>query len=94
MVTEEQVQDALKTVIDPHTGTSVWEMGLISNVAIEGGKVSLVFTPTSPFCPMGIKLSYDIKKAVADIEGVSDVTVTVHGHMNAAEINDMLKDMK
>jgi metal-sulfur cluster biosynthetic enzyme len=58
---------------------------------IEKAHVSLTFTPTSPFCPMGIQLAVGVKRAVASVEGITHVDVNVQGHMNSAEINEMLK---
>ena len=84
------VVEALKGVMDPHTGMNVYEMGLISDLKIDGGKVSLSFTPTSPYCPMGIQLAVSIKQAIKEIEGVKDVKVTVLGHLQSKAINEML----
>ncbi|MBI5000231.1 MAG: metal-sulfur cluster assembly factor [Euryarchaeota archaeon] len=90
MVKENLVVEALKGVMDPHTGMNVYEMGLISELKIEGGNVSLNFTPTSPYCPMGIQLAVSIKQAIKEIEGVKDVKVTVQGHLQSKAINEML----
>ncbi len=92
MVTEEMVTGALKGVIDPHTYISVFDMGLISDIVVDGSKVSLTFIPTSPFCPMGIKLATDIKHAVQSVPGVEEAVVTITGHIQADSINKMLKE--
>ncbi|MFH0815968.1 MAG: metal-sulfur cluster assembly factor [Methanobacteriota archaeon] len=94
MEKEEKVVEKLKAVMDPHTGLDVYTMGLITNLKVEPEKVSLTFTPTSPFCPMGIQLAVAIKSAVAQVEGVTNVDINVQGHMNSAEINEMLKKQK
>ena len=91
-INEEIVATALKTVIDPHTHISVYDMGLIKDLKVEGNDVSLTFIPTSPFCPMGIQLAKAIKAAVKSVEGIGEVTVTIQGHMSAGEINKMLKE--
>jgi metal-sulfur cluster biosynthetic enzyme len=88
---EQRITEALKTVMDPHTGMSVQEMGLIHDLKVEGSVVTLTFIPTSPFCPLGVKLAYDIKKAVLAVEGVEKVNITIEGHVNAKEINLMLR---
>jgi len=82
--------EALKVVIDPHTGLSVWDMGLIHDMEFDEGIVSLTFIPTSPFCPLGIQLAISIKKELVKMEGITKVNVTIEGHMNAREINEML----
>lgn len=94
MTTQEKIVEKLQTVMDPHTGLDVYNMGLITDLKVEKGHVSLTFTPTSPFCPMGIQLAVGVKRAVATVEGITQVDVTVQGHINSAEINEMLKKQK
>jgi len=87
MVDKEVVIDALRTVTDPHTGVSVYDMGLISDLVVSGDGVSLTFIPTSPFCPVGIELAQAIRDAVVSIEGITGCIVKVVGHVKADEIN-------
>ncbi len=86
----EKAIETLKGVIDPHVGLSVWDMGLIHDLHIDGGVAKLTFIPTSPFCPLGIQLAISIKQALAKLEGIKKVNITIEGHMNAKEINEML----
>ena len=92
MPTEEEVIEVLKNVVDPHTGTDVYSMGLISDLDIEDSSISLTFTPTSPFCPMGIQLAVQIKKNLVEMENIEEdnIDITVEGHVNAEEINEKL----
>lgn len=90
MANEEQVIDAIKQVVDPHTGVNVYDMGLISDLKIEGEVVSLTFIPTSPVCPMGLQLAKDIKDKVIDIDGITNCKVNLVGHIQADEINKYL----
>ncbi len=89
MPTEKEVIDKLKGVMDPHTGIDVYSMGLISELKIDDGDISLIFTPTSPFCPMGVQLAVQIKRSLTELDDVEsdNVNVTVQGHLNAEEIN-------
>lgn len=90
MTLEENAIETLRAVMDPHTGISVWDMGLIHDMKFEGDVASLTFIPTSPFCPMGIQLAVAIKKALLKLGEINKVNVTIQGHMNAIEINEML----
>ncbi|MDO9538026.1 MAG: iron-sulfur cluster assembly protein [Thermoplasmata archaeon] len=90
MTTQENAIATLQAVMDPHTGLSVWDMGLIHDMKIEGGVITLTFIPTSPFCPLGIQLAISIKQALSKLEGVTKVNVTIEGHMNAKDINALL----
>jgi len=91
MVNESEVIEKLKIVMDPHTGMSVYDMGLISDLKIEKEKISLKFTPTSPFCPIGANLAIGIKNVLKEIKGIKDIEITVKGHMQEKELNEMLK---
>lgn len=90
MTLEEKAIETLRGVIDTHVGLSVWDMGLIHDMKVEGSEISLTFIPTSPFCPMGIQLAQAIKKALLKLKEVEKVNIKIQGHMNAKEINEML----
>ena len=77
MVTEEQVVDALATVLDPELGMSVVELGLIYGIAIGCGTVAVTMTLTAPGCPIHDSMSGWVREAVMKIPGVEDVTVTL-----------------
>ena len=90
MTLEDKAIETLRCVMDPHTGLSMWDMGLIHDMKFDGDQVSLTFIPTSPFCPMGIQLAVAIKKALKKMKEINKVNVTIQGHMNAEDINKML----
>lgn len=91
MPTEEQVVEALKEIIDPHTNMSVYDMGLISEIEVSGDSVSLTFRPTSQFCPLGIHLALNIKRRVKELSETDKVDVKVVGHIQEKEINAELQ---
>jgi len=51
-VTEEQVLEALKDVIDPELGINVVDLGLIYGVTVENGEAVIDMTLTSAACPL------------------------------------------
>jgi metal-sulfur cluster biosynthetic enzyme len=73
MVSEDDVTEALSNVIDPELGLDFVELGLVYDVAIEGGTVNITFTLTTPACPIGPQVSEQMKEFVGDLEGVEDV---------------------
>lgn len=87
MPTEDQVAKVLKEIIDPHTGMSIYDMGLISNISISDDRVGLTFRPTSPFCPLGIHFAMNIKRRLSALQGVKKVDLAVVGHIHEDMIN-------
>jgi metal-sulfur cluster biosynthetic enzyme len=87
MPTKDQVTNVLKEIIDPHTGMSIYEMGLISNISVSDGCVGLTFRPTSSFCPLGIHFAMNIRRRLAALDGVKKVDLVVVGHIHEEMIN-------
>jgi len=81
------VVEVLREVIDPHTGVSVYDMGLVSDLAVNQDSVTLTFMPTSPFCPVGVELAKAIREKVLSIDGMKKCDIKVVGHIRAEEIN-------
>jgi metal-sulfur cluster biosynthetic enzyme len=73
MPTVEEVEEALSNVIDPELGLDFVELGLIYGVEIEGGKVHVTFTLTTPGCPIGPQVTEQIDEFVSELEGVETV---------------------
>jgi len=73
LVNEELVREALKDVFDPELRMSIMELGLVYDVTAEGGTVKVVYTLTSPACPLGPVIDGQIQDAVMDLPGVKEV---------------------
>jgi metal-sulfur cluster biosynthetic enzyme len=71
--TVEEVTEALTNVIDPELGLDFVELGLIYDVAVDGGDVAVTFTLTSPGCPIGPQVTEQIQEFVGEVEGVEEV---------------------
>lgn len=75
MVEKEQVTDVLKKVNDPEIQIDIWSLGLVYNVEVEGSKVKILMTFTTPMCPYGPQLLDDVRRQVSAIDGVGEVIV-------------------
>ena len=73
MVTEEDIFDALSNVIDPELGLDFVELGLIYGVQVDGPRVDVTFSLTSPACPIGPQISEQIVEFVSELDGVDEV---------------------
>jgi probable FeS assembly SUF system protein SufT len=79
-VDEARVWDVLRTCYDPEIPSDIVELGLIYTVQVsphtEGGtQVAIEMTLTAPGCGMGQVLKDDVERKVAEMPGVTDVTV-------------------
>jgi len=52
MITQEQVIEALKNVIDPDFDKDIVSLGMVQNLQVDGKKVSFTVVLTTPACPM------------------------------------------
>jgi metal-sulfur cluster biosynthetic enzyme len=73
MPSTEEVEEALTNVIDPELGLDFVELGLIYGVEVDGGRVHVTFTLTSPGCPIGPQVSEQIEEFVSELEDVESV---------------------
>ena len=75
MVTEKDVQKALKTVKDPELNLDLVVLGLIYDIEIEGSRADVVMSLTSPMCPVAGQIVEDAKTAVLTVDGIDEADV-------------------
>lgn len=66
---------ALRSVIDPEVGLNIVDLGLVYGVDVDGGRVHVRLTMTTPTCPLGEQIADEARAAVRDVEGVEEATV-------------------
>ena len=74
-LTKEKVIEALKEVYDPEIPVNVVDLGLIYDVALNEGDVSVNMTLTAAGCGMGPYIAQQAEWAISEIDGVEDVKV-------------------
>ena len=88
------IERRLSKVIDPETGLDVMRMGLIRDLNVTRGEVSLVFRPSSPLSTFAIPLGAKIHAAVFSVEGVQRVLIRVENFFQAEELEELLNGKK
>ncbi|MCX8089933.1 MAG: metal-sulfur cluster assembly factor [Verrucomicrobiae bacterium] len=73
--TETAVWNALRSVVDPELGCNIVDLGLVYDVAIEGARVRVRMTLTTPGCPMHESLCTGAQLALFNLEGVQEAQV-------------------
>nr|MBC7244385.1 Mrp/NBP35 family ATP-binding protein [Chloroflexota bacterium] len=69
MVTEEEVRNALKNVMDPELGRSIVDLGMVREIRIGDGQVDIVLALTTMGCPLKERIANDIKTAIRGLDG-------------------------
>lgn len=75
-ITEEQVYDALRAVIDPEVGIDIVNLGLVYGVDIDDSDINVTMTMTTSACPLHGYITDQAKEAIAsNIADAGSVTV-------------------
>ena len=90
---ETAILERLKSVIDPETGVDVVQMRLVENLWADAhGKVRYTFRPSSFVCPIAVTLAMDVKKAVAEVPGVTSQEIAIEGYLMAEELEKLINE--
>lgn len=96
-LTNDQVLEALKKVQDPEIHRDIVSLGMVKDLEIVDGKISLTVELTTPACPLREKIEGDCKKVLAGI-GASQVDISfgaqVRGSKSGAGQTDLLPTVK
>ena len=74
-VTESEVLEALKAVVDPDLHRDIVSLGFVKSVEIDGGHVKFVVELTTPACPVKEILEQQAHDVVAALPGVDKVEI-------------------
>jgi metal-sulfur cluster biosynthetic enzyme len=77
-VTETEVREALRDVVDPELGLNIVDLGLVYGIQIDGADVRITMTMTSPACPLRDYIQDQVLAAVRDgLPEVRNVVVDI-----------------
>ncbi len=76
-ITEEEVLETLRQVIDPELGCNIVDLGLVYHVAIDEGKVRILMTLTTPGCPMHESIRWGVEAVLLNLDAVQAAEVEV-----------------
>jgi ATP-binding protein involved in chromosome partitioning len=69
------VIEALKSVNDPELHRDLVSLGMVKDVEVKGGDISLTIQLTTPACPLKDKIGGDVKDALAKLPGFKSVNI-------------------
>lgn len=80
MISSDDVTRALEGVIDPELGLDVVSLGMVRDVSVETGCVTIGMTLTTASCPFWELFVEQVRIAVMALPGASDVHVNYVHH--------------
>ena len=72
----EDVRSMLRGVIDPELGSNIVELGMVRDVEVDGGEVTVTIALTTSGCPLRAQIQKDIRSRVGSMPGVDHVTLS------------------
>ncbi|HYV97099.1 MAG TPA: metal-sulfur cluster assembly factor [Gemmatimonadaceae bacterium] len=76
-LTEDQVRLALRRVRDPELNLNIVDLGLVYAIRVDGGKVEVDVSLTSPGCPSGAEILKSAEEEVKATEGVESAVINL-----------------
>lgn len=86
------VRRAAASVPDPEVRRSIADLGLLDEVEVHGGCVTVHFHLTSPLCPANFaaRIGKEIRRRVAAVPGVLSVEVVLQDHFAEDELHRLI----
>lgn len=72
---QDVIREHLKSVVDPELGLNIVDLGLIYDIEVSGGDVTVSMTLTSPACPLGAVIQGQVHQALTKIPWVKEPNV-------------------
>ena len=77
-LTEADIRDALREVVDPELGVNIVDLGLVYRVDVDGDVARITMTMTSPACPLRDYLQDLVESTVTSrVPAVQHVVVEI-----------------
>ena len=70
-ITEDEIREALRQVVDPEIGMDIITLGLIRQIDIREDRVHIIMILTTPFCPYGPQIMEQARRTAQQAAGVS-----------------------
>jgi metal-sulfur cluster biosynthetic enzyme len=77
VVSEDMVKLALRRVKDPELNLNIMDLGLVYGIQVEGAKVKVDMTLTSPGCPSGPEIMTEAENEIKGLPGVEEVEMNL-----------------
>ena len=73
MDVKNKIIEEIRKIYDPELPVNIYELGLIYDIKVDGGKAEIKMTLTTPNCPVAESLPKEVKEGAMQVEGIDDV---------------------
>ena len=77
-ITEEQVIECIRTVVDPEIPVNLYDLGLIYKIIIsDNNDIKVRMTLTNPNCPVAGTMPENVGKSIEKLENLNSIEVSL-----------------
>ena len=73
MDVKNKIIEEIRKIYDPELPVNIYELGLIYDIKVDGSKVEIKMTLTTPNCPVAESLPKEVKEGAMQVEGIDYV---------------------
>jgi hydrogenase maturation protease len=84
MIEEQEVRQALSSVMDPELGQSIVDLGMVRDLHVSDGRVAFTLALTTLACPLKEQIESNARLAVLALPGIQSVEIRL-GEMTTEE---------
>ncbi len=77
IVTEEEVVETLRNVMDPELHRCLVELGMVRKIGITDGRVDITVSLTIAECPRKEEIKKSVENIISDLPGIKEVKVSI-----------------
>lgn len=77
MLSREDIIERLRQIFDPEIPVNIYDLGLIYDVNLQGGKIAVRMTLTTPHCPAAQSLPETVREVLSRTRGIEEVSVEI-----------------
>lgn len=93
-ISKQQIEEALKKVIDPYLEKDLVQAKAVKNIAIDGGEITIDIVLGYPCKGSQDELAGNLKEKVTAVEGVSDVTFNISSEIASHSVQQGVKPIE
>ena len=77
LITEKEIIECIKTVMDPEIPVNLYDLGLIYEIKIQENNVKIEMTLTNPNCPVAGIMPQNVGKSVENVDDLKSIEVNL-----------------